>query len=226
VSAIIATISVLARATIMDETHASDSRHGKVLLGPAHLRGGLVQVMYPGHLMLRRPRTTFRLGLAHGFPCLPRGVRQLERHAGSSIARLRVVTHTIWTDYTDLDLMLDLFKQSLARKQPLMVIWDVRSLTFPRVKAAQVAQVTAFVGEYAEAFDDRVQAHIIILSNPVVRAFARLLLHFFEPPQPYTIAKDDAAADAFAEECGKKKPRSFRKPSYDKTSKFAVGGAG
>ena len=47
----------------------------------------------------------------------------------------------------------------------------------------QVQQVREFIEEYCEPFDRHVQAHIIILSNPVIRAFARLLLRVFEPPQ-------------------------------------------
>lgn len=148
------------------------------------------------------------------------GVAQLEHHAGSRVARLRVVTHTIWTNHTDLSSMLTIFKQSLARKQPFMIIWDARSLTFPRVRAEQVNQVREFVDEFAELFDTHVQAHIILLSNPVVRAFARVLLRFFEPPQPYIITKEDAAAEEFALHCCNP-PRSYRKASYNKTGKFS-----
>jgi len=147
------------------------------------------------------------------------GVVQLERHEGSNVARLRVVTHTIWTDYRDCDAMFNVFKQALARKQPFMVIWDARSLAFPRVKAEQVGQVRQFVDSSAEAFDTYVQAHIILISNPIVRAFARIILHFFEPPQPYLITKHDAAADDFAHRCCTK-PRSFRKASYDLSHDF------
>ena len=147
------------------------------------------------------------------------GVVQLERHAGSSVARLRVVTHTVWTDYRDLDAMLTIWKQSLARKQPLMVIWDVRSLTFPRVRGEQINQVREFIDEFAEPFDTYVQAHIIILSNPIVRTFARVLLHFFEPPQPYIITKSDEGADEFAANCCNH-PRSYRKKKYNKNHKF------
>ena len=86
--------------------HSLSSPH-KVLIGPAHLKGGLVQ---------------------------------LERHPGNATARLRIVTHTVWTDYRDLDQMLTIFKKSLGRKQPLLLIWDVRSLTFPRVKMQQARQ--------------------------------------------------------------------------------------
>ena len=36
-----------------------------------------------------------------------------------------------------------------------------------------------FVDEFAQQFDTHVQAHILLLSNPFTRAFARVLLHFF-----------------------------------------------
>lgn len=155
----------------------------KILLGPAKLRGGLAQ---------------------------------LERHNGvgnPAVARLRIVTHTIWTDYRDLESMLTIWKQALARKKPLMMIWDVRSLTFPRVKVQQVKQVKEFVDEFAQQFDTHVQAHVIILSNPIVRAFLSLLLRVFDPPQPAKIVKDDAAADAFMEQCCHK-VRSYAKKEY------------
>ena len=123
------------------------------------------------------------------------GVVQLERHPGSRVDRLRVVSHTIWTDHKDLDSMLTIFQQALARKHPFMVIWDVRSLTFPRVRAAQVEQVRSFLGGFAVQFDTYVQAHIIIISNPGMRAQALrkadpiewralLLLHWRVPLRP------------------------------------------
>ena len=114
-------------------------------------------------------------------------------------------------------------KKSLGRKQPLLLIWDVRSLTFPRVKMQQVQQVREFIEEYCEPFDTHVQAHIIILSNPVIRAFARVLLRLFEPPQPYLITKDDAAADEFAGRCCNR-PRSYVKQSYDTKHEFKFPG--
>lgn len=152
------------------------------------------------------------------------GVVQLERHAGSNVARLRIVTSTIWTDYRDCDAMFTVFKQALARKQPFMAIWDARSLTFPRVKSEQVNQVRKFVDGHAEAFDTHVQAHIILISNPIVRAFARVILHFFAPPQPYLITKTDEAADEFAREIAARRPRSFRKRSYDLSHEFSFPG--
>ena len=90
---------------------------------------------------------------------------------------------------------------------------------FPRVKGEQVQQVREFLEEYVERFDTHVQAHIIMLKNPVVRAFASLLLHFFEPPQPYKITNDDAVADKYASECCNK-PRSYKKKNYNTGHKF------
>ena len=115
VSAIVACTSFATSGALQ----SSSSPHS-ILIGPAHLKGGLVQ---------------------------------LERHAGNATARLRIVTHTVWTDYRDLDQMLTIFKKSLARKQPFLLIWDVRSLTFPRVKMQQVQQVREFIKAYCEPFD-------------------------------------------------------------------------
>lgn len=153
------------------------------------------------------------------------GVVQLEHHKNSSTARLRVVTHSIWTDYRDLDMMLTVFRQTLARKKPFLVIWDIRSLTWPRVKGEQVRQVKKFADGFARQWDTYAQANVIILSNPIIRTFAGLLLRFFSTPQPYHIARDDAGADDFAQSCCNK-PRSFVKASYDTDSEFKLFGSG
>ena len=69
------------------------------------------------------------------------GVVQLEQRGSSQVAWLRVVSHSIWTDHHELEAVLSVLRQALRRKRPFLVIWDVRSLTFPRVNMAQVQQV-------------------------------------------------------------------------------------
>lgn len=147
---------------------------------------------------------------------------QLEQRGSSQVAWLRVVSHSIWTDHHELEAVLSVLRQALRRKRPFLVIWDVRSLTFPRVNMAQVQQVRDFTYEFAEAFDRHVQAHAIILKNPLVIAFAHILLRFFQPPQPYKIVKDDASATEFASTCCLS-PRSFVKASYDTEAEFRLG---
>ena len=91
-----------------------------------------------------------------------------------------------------------------------------------RLSCHNVVQVRDFTYEFAEAFDRHVQAHAIILKNPLVIAFAHILLRFFQPPQPYKIVKDDASATEFASTCCLS-PRSFVKASYDTEAEFRLG---
>ena len=141
------------------------------------------------------------------------GYVQLEKHAGYRVDRFRIVSHTLWTDKEDLDTMLDMMAQAFARKKPFLIIWDVRKMGFPRVRREQIRQVHDFLDDHLIAWDTYVQAHAVILTNPLVRAFAALLKRLFEPPQPVTISRDDAGADEFARRCCDK-PRSFVKKVY------------
>ena len=142
---------------------------------------------------------------------------QLERHSNSP-ARMRVVTHTIFTSGNDLDAMFRVMHRSLARKTPFLIIWDIRKLRFPRLKVAQVRQVKEWLKGHLVAWDTHVQGHAIILSNPIARTFAWLLIRAFSPPQPVTIARDEAEADEFARTCCSK-PRSYVKTPEEYAAK-------
>ena len=66
------------------------------------------------------------------------------------------------------------------------------------------------------------QAHAILLTNPVVRSIANVVIRLFAPPQPIRIVASEAEALDFHATCCRK-PRSWVKPSYaDRDQRFAL----
>ena len=160
------------------------------------------------------PNAPGRLKIIAGPAVLKGGFAQLERDPADSVPRLRVVTEgSVWVDSSDLDRMLDIFQTALDRKKPFMVIWDVRKFLIPRVKREPIRKVRDWVEVNVRPWDRYVQAHAIILSNPLQRMFAHLLLRVFLPPQPIEIVRDEEGAHAFARSCCTT-PRSFVKKVY------------
>ena len=66
------------------------------------------------------------------------------------------------------------------------------------------------------------QAHAILLTNPIVRSIANVVIRLFAPPQPIRIVASEAEALDFHATCCRK-PRSWIKPSYaDRDQRFAL----
>lgn len=145
------------------------------------------------------------------------GFLQLERHTETigPLPRLRIVVRSSrGGSDADCDTTLDAFTKTLARRRPFTVVWDVRRVTIPRISRAQFNAARAWIGEHVVAWDTHAQAHVVVLTNPLVRGILRLMLHIFRPPQPVHVAKDDRAALEFTRTCCHV-VRSYVKASYE-----------
>jgi len=142
------------------------------------------------------------------------GLAQLEG-SGTALPRLRVVTPAMkGFDDGDLASVLQLFSQTLARRQPFTLEWDLRQIAWPRISSSQYNVVREWVGDHVIAWDTHAQAHAIIITNPLARALTAIVLRAFRPPQPHRVCKDPAEALEFAATCCTT-PRSWVKASYD-----------
>eukprot|EP00966_Prymnesium_polylepis_P119417 2759966-Prymnesium_polylepis.1 len=114
---------------------------------------------------------------------------------------------------------------ALALKRPFVVVWDTRAIALPLISRGMIRHARNWVDAYAPAWDSRVQAHALIVGNPLYRGLANLLFRVFAPPQPWIITGDEAAAVEFARTCCPK-PRSWVKKSYaDRDQRFALFGS-
>ena len=143
------------------------------------------------------------------------GVALLEQLPQTEFARLRLVTHG-GSGLNDADLVrvLDLMARVVKRKKPFTVCWDFRTVALPQVSKQQFRMIRDWVGEYLLPWDTYAQAHSLLVSNVVVRAFLSLVVRVFKPPQPVRITKDDAIALEFAQSCCKE-ARSYVKSDYN-----------
>ena len=106
--------------------------------------------------------------LGHG------GRVQLERQPGA-LPRMRVVGGSIF-DERALVALYSFMGRVLDRRKPFTVLWDPRSVVWPRVGPRQLAVVRTWVDANAVRWDTHVQAHALLVTNPLVRPIARLVL--------------------------------------------------
>ena len=150
--------------------------------------------------------------------------------APGTFPRLCVVGGRVF-DETALVATYTFFGRVLDMRRPFTVLWDPRPLVWPRLTPRLLRMVREWVDANARRWDQHVQAHAILLTNPLLRPIARLLCQLFAPPQPIRIVADEASAAAFAREVGGR-ARSWVKESYaDRDQRFgrfaaraAVGG--
>ena len=140
------------------------------------------------------------------------GTLALERGNGK-VSQLRITTSGA-VDDADLNATLAFFDRVLSRRQPVVIVWDLRVTAWPRMSASNLATIRSFVEAHLILWDTHVQAHAVILTSSIVRGIVVLLLRLFRPPQPHWVGKDLAGALDFLRHCCAR-PRSFVKHSYE-----------
>jgi len=153
------------------------------------------------------------------------GRLELERARTGEHARLRVTGGRVF-DETALISTYTFFGRVLTLRKPFTVLWDPRAVLVPRLSGKMMRMIREWVDAHAVQWDTHVQAHAILVTNPIVRAIASLVIRLFAPPQPIRIVTSEAEATAFARECCPR-PRSWVKASYaDRDQRFQVFSAG
>jgi len=149
------------------------------------------------------------------------GRLELERARTGEHARLRVTGGRVF-DETALISTYTFFGRVLTLRKPFTVLWDPRAVLVPRLSGKMMRMIREWVDAHAVQWDTHVQAHAILVTNPIVRAIASLVIRLFAPPQPIRIVTSEAEATAFARECCPR-PRSWVKASYaDRDQRFQV----
>ena len=117
------------------------------------------------------------------------------------------------------------FGEVLKLRRPFTCLWDPRPVRWPALSGRQLKMIRAWVDANSVQWDTYVQAHALILTNPIVRALARMVIKLFAPPQPVRIVKSEEEALQFARTCCAK-TRSYVKRSYaDRDSRFSLFGS-
>eukprot|EP00316_Scyphosphaera_apsteinii_P016791 CAMPEP_0119307218 /NCGR_PEP_ID=MMETSP1333-20130426/7776_1 /TAXON_ID=418940 /ORGANISM="Scyphosphaera apsteinii, Strain RCC1455" /LENGTH=202 /DNA_ID=CAMNT_0007310711 /DNA_START=87 /DNA_END=695 /DNA_ORIENTATION=+ len=148
------------------------------------------------------------------------GWAELEKHHGQ-LPRLRVVGGRVF-DVEALVATYTFFDRVLALRRPFTVIWDPRSIVFPHVSSRLLREIRRWVDTNAVKWDTNVQAHALLLTNPIARSFAQLVVRLFAPPQPVRIVTNEEEALAFHKTCCQQ-PRSWVKTSYaDRDQRFSM----
>jgi hypothetical protein len=146
------------------------------------------------------------------FPIAHGGHAVLERHALLKLPRMRIVAGSRFDEAAVRDTQA-FMTRVLRLRRPFSVEWDPRAISWPQFSPAMMRAVQDWVEVHVQAWDTHVQAHAVIVANPIARSFARFLVKFFLPPQPVGIVAHEAAAHEFAISCCPK-PRSYVKTSY------------
>ena len=117
------------------------------------------------------------------------------------------------------------FDRVLRLRRPFTVLWDPRGVRWPHLTPRHLRIIRAWVDANAEKWDTQVQAHALLLTNPIVRGVARLVIRLFAPPQPLRIVTSEEEALEFARTCCPR-PKSWVKASYaDRDERFKVFGS-
>ena len=74
-------------------------------------------------------------------------------------------------------------------------------MLLPQISPKMMRMIRAWVDKNAVQWDTRVQAHALLLTNPLVRTVAQLVIRLFAPPQPVRIVRSEAEALAFHASC-------------------------
>ena len=121
--------------------------------------------------------------------------------------------------------ILDIYEfldKVLKLRRPFTAVWDVRSVLWPGISTRLFQVIRAWVDANAPKWDTYLQGHAIIISNPIVRPVAKLIIKLFAPPQPIQIVANEAEALEFARTCCPV-TRSYVKKSYaDRDQRFGT----
>ena len=88
-------------------------------------------------------------------------------------------------------------------------------------KKSWMRRVHDWVEQHVKAWDTHVQAHVVLVRNPIARQLVRLLQRVFLPPQPTAIVRDEVEALAFVRSCCSGRPRSYVKSKQEYASRDA-----
>ena len=149
------------------------------------------------------------------------GYAVLERPSAQGLPRLKVVGGRVFDEAAIVSLYT-FSERVLSLRQPFTCLWDPRSVQWPKLTPSMFRTIRAWVDVNAVSWDTHVQAHAILLTNPIVRSIAQLVIRLFAPPQPIRIVASEAEALDFHSTCCRK-PRSWVKQSYaDRDQRFAI----
>jgi len=156
------------------------------------------------------------------FPIAHGGHAVLERHPAHNLPRMRIVAGSRFDEAAVRDTQA-FMTRVLKLRRPFSVEWDPRRISWPTFSPGMMRAVKEWVEVHVRSWDERVQGHAVIVSNPIARSFTRWLITLFLPPQPVGIVRDSASAHDFAETCCPK-VRSYVKTTYaDREVRFAEG---
>ena len=156
-----------------------------------------------------------RSSMGHG------GYLELEKPCDGMLPRIRLVGGKIYDEFA-LERTQTFFNRVLKLGRPFTVLWDPRPVRWPKISRKQLRMIRSWVDQNAIKWDTRVQAHAMILTNPVVRSLAQLVIRLFAPPQPIKIVRSEEEAIEFARSCCKH-PKSWVKDSYaDRDQRFGL----
>ena len=192
-TALVAAIAALAACFAFSEGGANIAvDRSQLLLGPATLGHG-------GYVAVEHPRRGERI----------------------NIPRLVVVGGRVY-DEAALVNTYTFFGEVLKFRRPFTCLWDPRPVRWPALSGKMLKMIRAWVDANSVQWDTYVQAHALILTNPIVRALAKLVIKLFAPPQPVKIVRNEEEAAEFARTCCAK-TRSYVKKSYaDRDSRFGL----
>ena len=148
---------------------------------------------------------------------------ELERARPGTLPRLRIVAGRVY-DEGAIRSTLHYFDRVLELRRPFTVLWDPRRVLWPRVGRPELRVMRQWVDANAARWDSRVQAHAVVIANPILRSIAHLAIGLFAPPQPTRVVSNLEAADVAAQSWGRAS-RSWVKSSYaDRDQRFRVFG--
>ena len=168
----------------------------------------------PSHMRLMAGPVVVGSGRAPGYAVL-------ERPSAQGLPRLKVVGGRVFDEAAIVSLYT-FSGRVLGLRRPFTCLWDPRSVQWPKLTPSMFRTIRAWVDVNAKTWDTHVQAHAILLTNPIVRSITKLVIRLFAPPQPIRIVASEAEALEFHSTCCRK-PRSWVKPSYaDRDQRFAL----
>ena len=109
------------------------------------------------------------------------GTIELERPPRTSLPRLRVTPGRVHGGRRPPRTPSSIASSGCAA---VLMLWDPRGVRWPRLTPRHLRIIRAWVDANAEKWDTQVQAHALLLTNPIVRGVARLVIRLFAPPQP------------------------------------------
>lgn len=127
---------------------------------------------------------------------------RLEAHPALEMPRLALRAQPASIDESDLKQMIDMLCETLDRREPFTVLWDLRQMRPPSRAALRYAMDWFGKPENSGPADELVQSTVIISGSAVIRGLCGWILKVCNPPRPVEICKDDEAALAAARRFG------------------------